>query len=75
MVSRQSEELVDLAAIRAEIDRMAEIGGVLPRPQSYVAFLLRFDGVEFWANGEDRLHQRLRYDREGDGWSVRRLQP
>ncbi|BFP55777.1 phenazine biosynthesis FMN-dependent oxidase PhzG [Streptomyces griseus] len=75
VVSRQSEELVDLAAIRAEIDRMAEIGGVLPRPQSYVAFLLRFDGVEFWANGEDRLHQRLRYDREGDGWSVRRLQP
>jgi pyridoxamine-phosphate oxidase len=75
VVSRQSEELVDVKAIRDEIDRLAEVGGVLPRPQSYVAFLLRFDTVEFWANGEGRLHQRLRYDRDGGGWTFRRLQP
>ncbi|MFJ6750244.1 MULTISPECIES: phenazine biosynthesis FMN-dependent oxidase PhzG [unclassified Streptomyces] len=75
VVSRQSEELVDVKAMRAEIDRLAEIGGVLPRPDSYVAYLLRFDTVEFWANGKDRLHQRLRYDRGEEGWTVRRLQP
>ena len=37
VVSRQSEELVDVKAMRAEIDRLAEIGGLLPRPDSYVA--------------------------------------
>ncbi|MFE1959330.1 phenazine biosynthesis FMN-dependent oxidase PhzG [Streptomyces sp. NPDC059479] len=77
VVSRQSEELVDIEAMRAEIDRLAAIGGVLPRPDGYAVYLLRFDTVEFWANGEDRLHQRLRYERagEGEGWTVRRLQP
>ncbi|MFE5734324.1 phenazine biosynthesis FMN-dependent oxidase PhzG [Streptomyces sp. NPDC056528] len=75
VVSRQSEELADVAAMRAEIDRLGRTGGALPRPGSYVAYLLRFDSVEFWANGEDRLHQRLRYDRNGEGWTWRRLQP
>ncbi|MFE4171634.1 phenazine biosynthesis FMN-dependent oxidase PhzG [Streptomyces sp. NPDC056909] len=77
VVSRQSEELADIGAMRAEIERLAAIGGALPRPDGYAVYLLRFDTVEFWANGEDRLHQRLCYERadEGEGWTVRRLQP
>ncbi|GAA0472603.1 MULTISPECIES: phenazine biosynthesis FMN-dependent oxidase PhzG [Streptomyces] len=74
VTSRQSEELLDMAAFQAAVDRLAD-AGPQPRPESYVAYLLRFDGVEFWANGENRVHQRLRYDRDGEGWSVRRLQP
>ncbi|MER7395017.1 phenazine biosynthesis FMN-dependent oxidase PhzG [Streptomyces sp. NPDC000151] len=74
VTSRQSEELRDMAAFQTEVDRLAGTGP-LPRPESYVAYLLRFDGVEFWANGENRVHQRLRYDRDGEGWTVRRLQP
>lgn len=31
--------------------------------------------VEFWQGRENRLHDRLRYHREGDGWAVDRLCP
>ncbi|MFF3645516.1 pyridoxine 5'-phosphate oxidase C-terminal domain-containing protein [Streptomyces sp. NPDC002564] len=31
--------------------------------------------IEFWANGTDRLHERLRYDRTDHGWNTTRLQP
>ncbi|MFE2725624.1 phenazine biosynthesis FMN-dependent oxidase PhzG [Kitasatospora sp. NPDC059327] len=74
VTSRQSEELRDMAAFKAEVSRVAEFGP-RPRPASYVAYLLRFDGVEFWANGADRVHERLRYDRTDTGWTTRRLQP
>ncbi|MFF6786388.1 phenazine biosynthesis FMN-dependent oxidase PhzG [Streptomyces sp. NPDC012510] len=76
VASRQSEVLHDLDALRAEVGRLAENGGgPLPRPTGYAGFLLRFDSVELWANGEDRLHERLCYDRTGDGWTSYRLQP
>ncbi|TRX76575.1 phenazine biosynthesis FMN-dependent oxidase PhzG [Pseudomonas mangiferae] len=74
-VSRQSEDLVDVAALRAAARRLAEVDGPLPRPDAYCVFELRLESLEFWANGTERLHERLRYDRSGDGWHVRRLQP
>ncbi|MGW6742542.1 phenazine biosynthesis FMN-dependent oxidase PhzG [Streptomyces sp. NPDC055025] len=75
VASRQSEDLDDIGTLRAEVGRLAAAGGPLPRPEGYAGFLLRFDSVEFWANGADRLHERLRYDRTDDGWTPRRLQP
>jgi pyridoxamine 5'-phosphate oxidase len=31
--------------------------------------------IELWHNGEHRLHDRFRYDREGDAWRMTRLMP
>jgi pyridoxamine-phosphate oxidase len=33
------------------------------------------DGVEFWQGRADRLHDRLRFRRDGDAWVVERLAP
>lgn len=74
-VSRQSEELTDVEALRAAARRLAQVNGPLPRPEGYCVFELRLESLEFWANGTERLHERLRYDREDEGWRVRRLQP
>ncbi|MEU6911831.1 phenazine biosynthesis FMN-dependent oxidase PhzG [Streptomyces olindensis] len=76
--SRQSEpldSLDDVTALRERAARLAHSGQPLPRPAAFVAYELRPDEIEFWANGHDRLHERLRYDRAGQGWSVTRLQP
>src|SRR5438105_2592868 len=33
------------------------------------------EAVEFWQGRRSRLHGRLRYRREADGWTVERLSP
>ena len=30
---------------------------------------------EFWQHRDNRLHDRQRYERDGDGWRVERLAP
>lgn len=77
-VSQQSRPLDDLdhfAELRARALELGRTGQPLPHPASYVAYHLAPASVEFWANGTDRLHERLRYDRTGGGWETSRLQP
>ncbi|MGK5640827.1 phenazine biosynthesis FMN-dependent oxidase PhzG [Streptomyces sp. URMC 126] len=76
--ARQSAPFEDHAhveAVRAEARRLAGLGRPLPRPASYSVYRLEPELLEFWANGTDRLHERLRYDRSEDGWTAGRLQP
>ncbi|GCB50881.1 phenazine biosynthesis FMN-dependent oxidase PhzG [Streptomyces sp. NL15-2K] len=77
-VSRQSRPLDDLdhfTELRAKALQLGEPARPLPRPESFVGYRLEPAAVEFWANGTDRLHERLRYDRAGCGWEISRLQP
>ncbi|MCJ1680415.1 phenazine biosynthesis FMN-dependent oxidase PhzG [Streptomyces sp. APSN-46.1] len=73
--SRQSEPLPDPAALRAESERLGATGTALARPARFVGYVLRPAEVEFWCARSDRLHHRLRYDRDGAGWRTSRLQP
>lgn len=75
VAARQSADLDDVAALLAGARRLADVGGPLPRPEGYSAYELRAETLEFWANGSDRMHERLHYDLGLDGWSARRLQP
>ncbi|MEU1121986.1 MULTISPECIES: phenazine biosynthesis FMN-dependent oxidase PhzG [unclassified Streptomyces] len=83
-VSLQSEPLRDLdhlEEIRERALALGEPARPLPCPEAFVGYRLEPDSVEFWANGTDRLHERLRYDRTSQnqnqdrGWTVTRLQP
>jgi pyridoxamine 5'-phosphate oxidase len=59
----------------AELDQ--RLGpGELPLPTSWGGYRLIPDTVELWQQRHDRLHDRLRYRRDGDGgWAIERLAP
>ncbi len=73
--SRQSEPLADEADYHRETARLAEPGVALPRPSDWNGYRLRPDSIEFWLGVQDRMHRRLRYDRDGDRWLHQRLYP
>lgn len=73
VVSRQSSAI---SSRRVLEDAVAELGeSAPPRPERWGGFRIVPAAVEFWEEGPHRLHDRLRYLREGDGWRVDRLSP
>lgn len=74
--SRQSEPLASLEGLEAEAERvLAEHGGEVPRPERWGGYLLEPDAIEFWQHRDDRLHDRIRFTREGGSWRAERLAP
>ena len=48
----------------------------IPRPRGWGGYRLYLDTIEFWVEGPDRFHERLRFERSPDGtWSSLWLQP
>jgi len=57
-----------------ETERRFE-GKPVPRPPFWGGFRLIPERIEFWFGRPDRLHDRLLYVREGEGWKIERLYP
>lgn len=77
-VSAQSSVVKSRAALEAELARLKaqypEDGP--PRPKHWGGYRVDPDEIEFWQQGESRLHDRLRYRRLRDGtWRIDRLAP
>jgi pyridoxamine 5'-phosphate oxidase len=49
--------------------------GEVPVPPHWGGFRVLPTTVDFWAGRPSRLHDRLRYRRSGDGWTLVRLAP
>ncbi|MEX1147237.1 MAG: pyridoxamine 5'-phosphate oxidase [Sphingomonadales bacterium] len=49
--------------------------GPVPRPDYWSGFRINHEMVEFWHEKPFRLHERMVYTRQGDGWSTRYLFP
>jgi pyridoxamine 5'-phosphate oxidase len=76
-VSRQSQVVAGREELERQVEELvAKLGGAdVPRPERWGGYRLEPEAIEFWQHREDRLHDRLRYQREGGAWVVERLSP
>jgi pyridoxamine 5'-phosphate oxidase len=71
----------EVISSREELERAAAAveqrfaGAEIPRPPHWGGFLVRPERIELWQGRAGRLHDRLRYEREGGGWRIVRLAP
>ncbi len=76
--SKQSQPLSSRGALMAEVAKVTATKGPMPkRPPFWGGYRLIPSEIEFWADGEFRLHDRFRWVRENvsDSWKIVRLSP
>ena len=76
-VSQQSRPLASRAAFEDATRALAaKLGDAeVPLPDEWNGFLLVPGTIEFWADGPDRMHDRIRFSLEADAWVGQRLYP
>lgn len=76
--SRQSRPLSSRGALMAEVAKISAQKGLNPkRPPFWGGFKITPVEIEFWADGDYRLHDRFVWRRAGAGatWQIARLNP
>jgi pyridoxamine 5'-phosphate oxidase len=76
LISPQSEVVSGRAELEEAYEAAAaHFGDDPPLPETWGGYLLTPDEVELWEGRPNRLHERVRYGRAGDGWRIERLAP
>jgi pyridoxamine 5'-phosphate oxidase len=75
--SQQSRPLDSRAALERAVEEYSEKFGTseIPRPPYWRGYRLTPSEIEFWKDGEFRLHDRVAFVRTAQGWKRQRLYP
>jgi pyridoxamine 5'-phosphate oxidase len=76
-VSHQSQAIPSRDVLEGglrEVERRFA-GGDVPLPPYWGGYRVKPGAIEFWQGRENRLHDRVRYVREGERWRIERLAP
>ena len=74
--SHQSAPLASREELEARVRELAaRYPDAIPRPPHWGGYRLVPARIELWFDGPSRLHDRFAYERDGDGWTMTRLNP
>jgi pyridoxamine 5'-phosphate oxidase len=77
LASPQSRPVPDREWLEGRVDELdrEHAGTELPVREDWGGYRVEPDAWEFWQHRDNRLHDRHRYERVADGWTVERLAP
>lgn len=77
IVSAQSRVIESRAVLEEQLEELKRryTDGEIPCPDDWGGYCVSPTRVEFWQGRQSRLHDRLRYRKEGLGWTIERLSP
>jgi len=76
--SEQSKILQDKNELLKRVDEFKKIYPEtenVPRPENWSGWILEPTMIEFWLKGSNRIHERLRYNKELNNWVKKLLNP
>ncbi len=75
--SMQSKEMSDWNEFEERINKFTEEfeGTDVPRPQFWSGYRVEPEMIEFWQEGDFRIHRREVYERFEDGWKIKKIYP
>ena len=77
MASPQSRTIASRTVLEENVARFVKMNpdGHPPRPLHWGGYCVQPDEIEFWQQGQHRLHDRLVYRKSKSGWKMERLAP
>jgi pyridoxamine 5'-phosphate oxidase len=75
--SKQSSKLSSRDELEEKFEEMKKRfeNKEIPLPDFWGGYLLKPTVIEFWQGRESRMHDRIRYEKEGQEWKTARLAP
>lgn len=76
-VSEQSQVITSRGLLEQKVAEMKKkfSAGEVPLPDFWGGYRVVPERIEFWQGRPSRLHDRFEYVRDGDAWTIQRLQP
>lgn len=75
VISQQSASMYHEDVLRSQQLKLVSQHGTISRPDSWHAYHLTIQSIEFWHGSPDRFHKRLRYEQADNIWKYQKLQP
>ncbi len=78
IASPQSQDLSNRAELEARVHAVEEQfvdSDTIPRPSNWGGYLLKPNRLEFWQGRSSRLHDRIVFSAQENGWTIKRIAP